>query len=152
MARTTKQLSGGGKDKFLRAVVAEVELPADAAKRLGDRLAHTVTEVRVRRDAWEALSKSQMPAPAVAPPPPQTVDPGVGFDPFAFSAVAVFTKKGKPALAAELARIATADHLKAFAAAQHLAVDATLAAPADLRAAIVAAVERRIADRKAAAS
>ena len=35
MARTTKQLSGGGKDKFLRAIVAaEAGIGEDAAERL----------------------------------------------------------------------------------------------------------------------
>ena len=56
MARTTKQLSGGGKDKFLRAVIAsEPGLAADAAARLGETLCSSIADIRVRRDTWETL-------------------------------------------------------------------------------------------------
>ncbi len=175
MARTTKQLSGGGKDKFLRGIVAgENAIDADAARRIADTLSDAITEVRVRREVWEATSKPQPgekglraakakavvakahAAAAVAPPAiPVAKEPAASataaFDPFAFSAVAVLTRKGKQALAAELAKIEPAADLKALAAAQHLAIDLAIEDPAALRDAIVTATERRIAERRAAA-
>lgn len=166
MARTTKQLSGGGKDKFLRAIVAaEAGTSADAAK-IAATLVDAITEVRVRREVWEATSK---PAPGEKglraksrPRAPEPVEPAlatsvpadaapVAFDPFAFSAVAVLTKKGKDALAAEFKKIASAEQLRALANAQHLAVDQSIDDAAALRAALLTATERRLAERRAAA-
>ena len=51
-----------------------------------------------------------------------------------------------------LAEIKSAEHLKAFAEAQHLAVNPSVKKLDDLRRAIAAATEQRLADRKAAAS
>jgi hypothetical protein len=177
MARTTKQLSGGGKDKFFRGLIAGVEgLPADAAAAVTAELIEHVTEVRVRRDTWQELS-GQPDLPAVTPdkkkppaqvarptptptptrePSPQPIaEPAVAapaFDPFAFSAVAVLTRKGKAALAAELDNLVSVEHLHQIAVAQHLAVDTALKDLAAVRAALIAGTERRIAERKAAAS
>jgi hypothetical protein len=160
MARTTKQLSGGGKDKFLRGLVAQnSDLPGAAAARVIEALTSSISEIRVRRDVWEHVSKSQpkqmpetAPATAVAPVAAAEDVSAVAFDPFAFSAVALLSKKGKPALAAELEKIANAEHLHKLAAAQHLAVEPSIRELAVLRAAIIAGAERRIADRRAAAS
>ena len=109
-------------------------------------LAEQITEVRVRREAWEALSKGDrggtpLAATAVS-----------AFDPFAFSAVAVLMKQGRAGLAQRLGPIASAAHLRQLAEAQHLAIDATIADPAALCEAIVAATERRLAERRAAGS
>jgi hypothetical protein len=174
MARTTKQLSGGGKDKFFRGLVASVEgLPVAAAAAVTARLIEDVTDVRVRRETWQAGAKGAVgvadaAAPAVAksvksepvarspvaksPVAEPLAPPATAFDPFAFSAVAVFTRKGKAALVAELDSIARAIDLQALAAAQHLAVAIDLTDPIAIRAAIVVGTERRIAERKAAAS
>lgn len=158
MARTTKQLSGGGKDKFLRGVVAGVaDVPAEAAARVTAALTDAITEVRVRREAWgneRAAPAGSPPPPKLKPaaPPPVAAPAAPAFDPFAFSAVAVLTKKGKVALLSQLGTIASAEHLRKFAEAQHLALDPAVVDAADIRAAIVAATERRIAERKAAAS
>ena len=152
MGRTTKQLSGGGKDKFLRALAHAVpEMPAAAADRIGDMFAEQITEVRVRREAWEALSKGDRGggSHAVADVEPTAVS---AFDPFAFSAVAVLMKQGRAGLAQRLGPIASAAHLRQLAEAQHLAIDATIADPAALCEAIVAAAERRLAERRAAGS
>lgn len=169
MTRATKSLSGGGKDKFFKAVIAaEQGVDAQAAARLGEALINAVAEVRVRREAWETYSK---PAPgekgrkgakaraaaqaaAAKPAAPASAEAQAApkaFDPFAFSAVAVLTRKGKDALAAELAKIGSADNLKAIATAQHLAIDPAIDEVEPLRAALVVATERRIAERRAAA-
>jgi hypothetical protein len=177
MARTTKQLSGGGKDKFLRALVAsEVDIPAEAAARLGDTLCTSIADVRVRRDTWDAVR--EMPAAAVFPasaaePTPVRTEPKAkpaaktakapveaipepvaapAFDPFVFSALAVLAKKGAAALSARLVEVTSAGDLHALASAQHLPVDASVSDVTALRAAILAATEARLAERRAAAS
>jgi hypothetical protein len=177
MARTTKQLSGGGKDKFLRGLVEAVrDMPAGAATRVSDALVDGITEVRVRREVWEQLRSGEpVAAPEVTPaapkaqkakdkarvaapvevaasPPAAPATPEAGFDPFAFSAVALLTRKGKPALAAALDQIERAEDLRSLAQAQHLALDPAMTDVVAIRAAIVAGTERRIAERKAAAS
>jgi hypothetical protein len=161
MTRSTKALSGVAKDKLLRGLVAGVaHVPDDVARRVTDVLTSSLTEVRVRRDAWETVRHGGVPAP-VAPPAEAKVAPAAKpataasietFDPYGFSAVALLTRKGKAALAAELDKIDSAEHLRQIATAQHLAIDPGLADVAGIRAALVAATERRIAERKAAAS
>ncbi|HRK18506.1 MAG TPA: hypothetical protein PK970_06090, partial [Hyphomicrobiaceae bacterium] len=60
MGRTTKQLSGGGKDKFLRALVAaETDLGSEPAARLVVRLSDAITDIRVKREVWDDLGKDQ---------------------------------------------------------------------------------------------
>ena len=155
MGRTTKQLSGGGKDKFLRALIArERAIPEQVAERFGDAICDAIADIRVRREAWQPGAKSAVATTQVA-----LLNVGGGgaaaptaFDPFVFSALAVLTKHGAAALASKLDEIAAAEHLYALAKAQHLAVDASLPDPATVRAAIVKATEARLADRRAAAS
>lgn len=169
MTRATKSLSGGGKDKFFKAVIAaEQGVDPQAAARLGEVLINAVAEVRVRREAWDTYSKpgpgekgrkgakARAAAEAAAKqasvkPSAAAAAPSQPFDPFAFSAVAVLTRKGRDALAAELAKIGSADNLKAIATAQHLAIDPAILEIDSLRAALVVATERRIAERRAAA-
>ena len=75
-----------------------------------------------------------------------------GFDPYAFSATVVLAKTGREGLIKRLADIKTVEQLKSFADAQHLGIDRSLAKADELRKAIVAATEQRLADRRAAAS
>lgn len=162
MARTTKALSGGGKDKVFRGVVGGVDgLDGTMIEAVTDALSEAITEVRVRREVWDALREAADTAPILRPPSvrivpeAKTAAPMIAapaFDPYAFSAIAVFTKQGAAGLSVELGKIAGAADLQALAAAQHLGVDPAMTDVAALRAAIVSGVERRIADRKAAAS
>ena len=75
-----------------------------------------------------------------------------GFDPYAFSATVVLAKTGREGLMKRLAGIKSAENLKAFAEAQHLGIDRKLSKADELRKAILAATEQRLADRRAAAS
>ena len=155
MARTTKQLSGGGKDKFLRAIIAgETAIPADAAKRVGDALCAGIAEVRVRREAWDrGRSHGDASAPSASAPADVPTPAAAPFDPFAFSAIAVLAKQGKAGLLAKLSAIEPIEDLKSLAQAQHLALDpAAENSVATLREAIVAATEARLAERRASAS
>jgi hypothetical protein len=178
MGRTTKSLSGGGKDKLLRALVGrEIEIATVPAERLLQRLSEALTEVRVKRDVWEMVAKADEAQPKAITPnktgratravsstatpkvvaakladtaAPDTVS--TAFDPFAFSALAILTRKGKAGLATVLAEINTAEHLHALAAAQHLTVDRAETDLTKLRDAIITATEARLKERRAAAS
>lgn len=165
MARTTKQLSGAGKDKFLRGLIAsELGIPSDAAATLEEKMCSAIADVRVRRDVWDERKHIPAANPVAITPSPaesaaapltsadQTATDAAPFDPFSFSALAVLTKKGRAALAMQFAGIDNANHLHALAAAQHLTVDANLTELGPLREALVTATEARLAERRAAAS
>lgn len=74
-------------------------------------------------------------------------------DPYAFGLVPVFKREGAKGLSAKLATIGSADHLRAMAKAQQIVLPRELRfGPADaatLRTAILEAVEKRVADRRA---
>ncbi|MBV1692980.1 MAG: hypothetical protein KGP27_00805 [Hyphomicrobiales bacterium] len=175
MARTTRQLSGAGKDKFLRSLVARAASGSADPASIAEALAREITEVRVRRETWETLQAPSTHMESAAPPAPiehpdqttvahsqsagepaQPQEPiaetAPHFDPFAFSAVAVLTRKGRPGLAQALDTIGRAEDLRRLAEAQHLVLPDGLADVALLREAVIAAAERRIAERRAAAS
>jgi hypothetical protein len=146
------------KRAFFRAFIQrEKNLDSVSAEKLADALAKAVNMMRV----WE------MPEPEAAPAPVATVkakgkaaatDAATAaatvppFDPYAFSAIVVLAKTGKDGLMKRLVEIKSAEHLKAFAEAQHLAVSPSVKKLDDLRRAIVTATQQRLADRKAAAS
>jgi hypothetical protein len=74
------------------------------------------------------------------------------FNPYLFSAIVVLAKFGRDGLLKRLQEIKSAENLRTFAEAQHVAIGPKLKRPEDIRKAIVAAAEQRLADRKAAAS
>ena len=116
MGRTTKQLSGGGKDKFLRALIAaQDDLAKAPADKLVARLSDAITDIRVKREVWDDLGKEQKQskglkgraaaqaktvattaaAPGTKTPTAEPATPAAAFDPFAFSALAVLTRGGR---------------------------------------------------------
>lgn len=185
MAKATTNISGSQLAGFCRELFAEsLDGDRELADALVRDFSEHVTAIRVRRDRLTRLSrgsrrgkpKIEVAAEAVQPPPaavaavvpaakpsPPAVaalaaEPGEKpFDPYAFSVIALMSKKGRDALAKRLQEIREAAHLHALAEAQGLEIDAvTIAATGealdDLRLAIVKAAEQRIADRRAAAS
>ena len=74
------------------------------------------------------------------------------FDPYEFSAMVVYAKKGADALLKKLKAIEDPAHLKQIADAQHIGLKAPIDTPDQLRAAIVEGAKQRLADRRAAAS
>lgn len=102
-----------------------------------------------------AVRKSQFGLRPRAPRVAAGVTPRAPFDPFAIGLVPVFQREGRAGLLAQLSEIADAGHLRQMARAQQIALDEGMgsgAAPTDeLCRAIADAVERRIADRRAAA-
>lgn len=155
-----KQLWPGDQMRaFFRAhVQRETNLDAAAAEKLSQALTKAVNRMLV----WDIPTVQAAPPPAAvkgkakpqsagnAPTPAPAAAPA--FDPYAFSAMVVLAKTGKDGLQKRLADIKSAADLRALADAQHLAVNTALKKPDELRKAIVAATEQRLADRKAAAS
>jgi hypothetical protein len=139
---------------FFRAYIRrETSLDAAAAEKLAEALTKAVNMMRV----WEmpALEAPAVSSAAKGKTKPQTVEAtpaAAAFDPYAFSAMVLLAKTGRDGLLKRLIEIKSADNLKALAEAQHLAINAALKKPEELRKAIIAATEQRLADRKAAAS
>lgn len=147
MAKSVNSLSGVAKDAYLRQVVAsESDLGTDATERLAERLQAEISRVWVRTSA---------PAMADAhPEPPESDAPAsaTDFDPFTPNVIVVVRTAGRDKALAALGQIAAAENLRVLAKHQQLGIDADLAEPDEIRAAIIAAAERRIANRRAAAS
>lgn len=82
-------------------------------------------------------------------------DAAGAFDPYGLPLVPTFQRGGADALADRLRAVATVDHLRRMARAQQIALPADIrrgdVAPEIVRTAIVKAVAKRIADRRAAA-
>jgi len=171
MKPTTRKLSGPAMERLLRQVIAGEGVDGALAARLAVRLGRVLSSVRARRVPLQALRQSakatQLPGAASSPPPSvpnatagathaaASQPPATKFDPYAFGLVPVFQREGRDGLLVRLAGVSNADDLRAMARAQQIALEASLKGPdvplAALRDGIAAAVEKRIADRKAAA-
>jgi hypothetical protein len=84
--------------------------------------------------------------------PRATATEGAPFDPYSPNVIVVFRTLGRDAALAELHAIEDVECLRLLAREQRLGIASDLADAADIRHAIVAAAERRIANRRAAAS
>ncbi|MBX9590158.1 MAG: hypothetical protein K2X43_12700 [Hyphomonadaceae bacterium] len=160
MRKKTRALSGASQDAYFRRVLrAHPALPAEARDRLLRTLRQEVAQLRVRvapgRDADAPPAAVCGLPPAIAAPPvpvPQPDPPAAPpFDPFSPNIVVVVRKAGREAALAALGAIHSLDNLRLLAREQRLTVGADLSSAAELRIAIVAAAERRIANRMAAA-
>jgi len=165
MRKKKRALSGAAQDAYFRRVLkAHPTLPADERSRLLNKLRQEVAQVHLRaepRDDAEKPSDVLVAGNLGGPPPVTTVaanevptasSVGAQFDPFSPNVIVVVRKAGRDAALAELGAIDSADNLRLLAREQRLTVDADLSSVAELRAAIVAAAERRIANRMAAAT
>jgi hypothetical protein len=148
MGKKTKALSGASQDAYFRRVLkAHPNLPAEERDRLVERLRQDIAQLRLRMQARTNAEVSASPGPAPESPPAVAA-----FDPFSPNVIVVVRKSGREAALAALAGIESLDHLRLLAREQRLAVPAEASSTEDLRAAIVVAAERRIANRVAAAS
>lgn len=127
------------KEFFRDALQSEPGIGEDVADRMAERCVQSIDKV--------LTEKAQRGAGAS-----ETAEAAPGFDPFAFSAVALLAKQGREHLMARLGEISEPEHLRQLALAQHIGVDPALSKADDLRLAIVRGAERRIASRRAAAS
>lgn len=92
-----------------------------------------------------AETREQVSEGAAPPPPPS-------FDPYAFSLLALLKRNGRDALLARLGEIGSRDDLRKLAEAQHIALPPDIEGLPAIRDAIADGTERRLADRRAAAS
>lgn len=146
MAKTVNSLTGAAKDAYLRQMLAG-EPEAAARESLTERLQAEITRVWVRSSA-PAVAGQQSPEPIEA----ETEPASSAFDPFTPNVIVVLRTGGREKVLAALSRIDAAENLKTLAREQQLGIDPELAIPDEIRAAIVTAAERRIANRRAAAS
>ncbi|MEM9028780.1 MAG: hypothetical protein AAGC70_10475 [Pseudomonadota bacterium] len=136
-----------------RAAVAE---PAKTRRKPASRAAKS--GAGGRRSQREETKAVEKPAATVTPPPAAVATPpaGADFDPYAFGLVPIDQREGGEGLRSKLEAIKNVDHLRKMARAQQIGLPADIRrgdiALAHLRDAIVSAVEKRIADRRAAAS
>lgn len=139
---------------FFRAHIRrETALEGEAAERLAAALTKAVNRMLVWEMPEEPSGERQETKKVETPAEAQDRhDRAENFNPYLFSALVALSKHGREGLMTRLQDIKSAENLRAFAEAQHVPVDASLKRTDDIRKAIVAAVERRLADRKAAAS
>jgi hypothetical protein len=139
---------------FFRAHIRrETALEGEAAERLAAALTKAVNRMLVWEMPEEPSEEKQETKKVEGPVETQDRhDRAENFNPYLFSALVALSKHGREGLMTRLQDIKSAENLRAFAEAQHVPVDASLKRTDDIRKAIVAAVERRLADRKAAAS
>jgi hypothetical protein len=122
------------------------------------KAATAATPARSTEEPQAGAPSSPEPLPAAGPTPglASAPPPAGPFDPYIFGLVPIYQRQGPDGLMAKLAEITHIDHLRRMAKAQQILLPAELrSGDADaraLRAGIVAAVGKRIADRRAAAS
>jgi hypothetical protein len=138
---------------FFRAYIRrETSLDEATTERLAKALAKAVNRMLV----WEMPSGS-MDVPGVekteiTPQAAKRHARAENFNPYLFSVIVVLAKQGRDGLMKRLQEIRSAENLRAFAEAQHVPIAPSVKRVDDIRKAIVAAAEQRLADRKAAAS
>lgn len=154
MAKNVKSLSGPAKDAYIdRVVVATPGLASDAARQVSERIKGELTRVWVRIDALAgdaggADAGTSETTDNAADGPVANDD----FDPFTPNVIVVVRTAGRDGARAALAAIGSAERLRVLAREQQLGIDPELVAADEIRSAIIAAAERRIANRRAAAS
>ena len=177
MKEHTVKLSGHAKDRFLERFFAdESALDADLRQRLTQRSKSAFSSLRVRK-AILARQRDNVPpkprAPSRSPSqpvvslppaePPRAPSPvaapaaqaDAAFDAYAVKLVPIFQREGRDGLHAKLGGVTSVDHLRQMAKAQQIVLPQELrtgdASAEAIRAGIVEAVAKRIADRRAAA-
>lgn len=145
MAKAVKSLTGAAKDAYLRRAVARTEaLDPATAEGVARRLSADVSRVWVRVDALDR----GLDTPAEQP----QVSQAAAFDPYTPNVIVVVRTVGAAGALKALAAIADIDNLRILAREQQLGIEAELQTLEEIRVAIVAAAERRIVNRRAAAS
>lgn len=172
MAKSIRSLSGAAKDVYIKRVLAaEKDIDSAARARLTARLQDEIalvslrprrrhTSKRTSGHARSAVSTLEIieretpgePARDDAQDVLVSAEPAPEFDPYSPNVIVVFRTRGREAALAELHSIEDVDSLRLLAREQQLGIASDLESAADIRHAIVAAAERRVANRRAAAS
>ena len=159
--RKTKALSGAAQDAyFRRALKRHGNLSAEQCEQLVRSLKREVAQLRLRLIPLpHAAPLDSLPATVAATQPRAETSAGAqpavtraSFDPFCPNVVVILRTSGRAAALAALAIIDREEHLRLLAREQRLSVGCEVTSLAELRAAIVSAAERRVANRVAAAS
>jgi hypothetical protein len=174
MTKRTRALSGASQDAYFRRLLrSHSSLTPDERDKIVQLLRREIAQLRLRRQQREGDAEAsreahstptrpaqvvEQPTPArpadVQPAPiaPRTEPVAAPFDPFSINVVVLLRTGGRERLLGALECIDSADNLRLLAREQRLSVGAETTTPAELRAAIVQAAERRVANRIAAAS
>jgi hypothetical protein len=158
--RSTKALSGAAQDAYFRRVLkAQGSLSQEAREQLVRSLKRDIAQLRLRREPLPDRVSAPLPIGETCHPesPASSAlaaasSADTSFDPFSPNVVVLLRTQGRAAALAALAAIESQERLHLLAREQRLSVAPDLTSPAELRAAIVSAAERRIANRVAAAS
>jgi hypothetical protein len=129
---------------------AELQVAADAEARPEAALRAAVEPIALP-DSLPSAAMENDAALAQTIPQPVAEPAAQPFDPFSPNIVVVVRKSGRDAALAALSAIDNTDDLRLLAREQRLSVQVELCSADELRAAIVTAAERRIANRMAAA-
>ncbi|MEM7748742.1 MAG: hypothetical protein AAF346_10855 [Pseudomonadota bacterium] len=172
MAKSSKTLSGPSLGRFFRRFYqAQSQLDKETAERLTRLSVQTFAAVQLRRIPWAKLRASTAdasstreratakPSAAAQDGKSETSPSGPAesqkFDPYSFGLVPIYQREGREGLIEKLSTVGRADHLRKMARAQQIVLPAALRTgdidPVELREAITTAVEKRIANRRAAA-
>ena len=164
MAKPRRFLNGAAKDAFLKRLLAsEPGLDNETRDRLTQVLQSSIASVARRHDLPIASAVNEAVSVAMEPahepvahqvPEASTSSPSEGdaFDPYSPNVIVVFRTRGRDAALEELHSIEDVESLRLLAREQQLGIASDLADAPTIRQAIVAAAERRIANRRAAAS
>ena len=145
MSKPARALSGAAKNAYIAKVVksalGEDHLARDEVAR---QLAAAIASLRVPVEAARAEAAADV-----------VIDADAGgeetFDPFTPNVIVVLRTKGREAVLAVLQGIEREDQLRLLAHEQQLGLPEEAVSAAAIRDAIIAAAERRIANRRAAA-
>ena len=141
--------------KELRALIAgaltkEAGLPDGTARRVVNRILRQSGRLAEIGAALKAAHEPT-PRPVVVAAEP-AVAAAEAFDPYALGAVVTLHRLGADGLMQRLSQISCTENLVSLARAQNLSVPGDWSTADELRAAIVAAAEQRLAERHAAAT
>lgn len=171
LKRTTYRVTGQEKRRLLRTLVND-QKSADLLDTLivSARVRHSAKSLMFRTRTVPRQTETSTIGESCATPETPTERTGTArqpiaeapkpeaagaFDPYGLPLVPTFQRGGANALADRLKAIMTVDHLRRMARAQQIALPADVrrgdVEAETVRAAIVKAVEKRIADRRAAA-
>ena len=171
MTRRTRALSGASQDAYFRRLFrSHSSLTPEERDKIVQLLRREIAQLRLRRQqregeaeaVGEATPTRPAPVAGTSPTRPADVQPApiaariepvaVPFDPFSINVVVLLRTGRHERLLGALEDIDSADNLRLLAREQRLSVGGDMTSPAQLRAAIVQAAERRVANRIAAAS
>ena len=172
MTKRTRALSGASQDAYFRRLFrSHSSLTPDERDKIVQLLRREIAQLRLRRqqtggrrrgvqggDPDQARAgrreRRRQDRAEVQPAPiaPRTEPAAAPFDPFSINVVVLLRTGGRERLLGALECIDSADNLRLLAREQRLSVGADMTSLSELRAAIVQAAERRVANRIAAAS